>query len=98
MKQQDLELFKFNELFAEIVTVKKMLNDLNIHAINPRHPVQAKLECVLKMLDDYHNLRSDNKDTKFLYEKLYDYIIFIVVGCCFVLAMSVFYHLFMWIT
>ncbi len=97
MKQQDLELFKFNELFAEIVTVKKMLNDLNIHAINPRHPVQAKLECVLKMLSEYQDCREATKDTKFVCDKIYDYTMFIIIGIAFVLAMAVFYHLFMWL-
>jgi hypothetical protein len=87
MKQQDLELFKFNELFAEIVTVKKLLGEKGYSAVPPIHPIQGKLEDVLKLLDEYHNTKSLQP---LCMPKLYENILYFMAG---ILT----YNLFSWI-
>lgn len=77
MNQEQLELYKYNELFSNIVTVKKLLGEKGYSSVPPIHPIQAKLEDVLKLLDEYHNIHPC-EDT--IFKRGYENILFFIAG------------------
>lgn len=77
MNQEQLELYKYNELFSNIVTVKKLLGEKGYSSVPPIHPIQAKLEDVLKLLDEYHATKES--DTSAM-PKLYENILYFMAG------------------
>ena len=87
MNQEQLELYKYNELFSNIVTVKKLLGEKGYSSVPPIHPIQAKLEDMLKQLDEYHNTKTSQPSCM---PKLYENILYFMAG---ILT----YNLFTWI-